>query len=88
MPPATSSAASRCARAARGEVGERVGQRRQPEPLGVAHHGDDEPLEVEVDGDAEVDVRVHDQRVVADAGVDVRELGAARRSTARATNGR
>ena len=32
-------------------------------------------LVLEVDGDAEVDVVVHDERVVDDAGVEVRELG-------------
>ena len=45
-------------------------------------------LVVEVDGDAEVDEVVHDQLVVADAGVEVRELVAGRRSTARVMNGR
>ena len=32
-------------------------------------------MEVEVDGDAEVDVAVHHELVVAHRGVDVRELG-------------
>ena len=35
---------------------------------------DDQPLVVEVDGDAQVDLVVHDQRVVAHRGVEVREL--------------
>ena len=35
----------------------------------------EETLVVEVDGDAEVDVVVHEQLVVADAGVEVWELG-------------
>ena len=33
------------------------------------------PVVVEVDGDAEVDEVVHDELVLADAGVEVRELG-------------
>ena len=35
----------------------------------------EQTLVVEVDGDAEVDEVVHDELVVADAGVEVRELG-------------
>ena len=56
--------------------------------VGVADHRHEQALVVEVDGDAEVDVVVHDQLVVADAGVEVRELARGRRSTARLMNGR
>ena len=59
----------------------------QPLAVGVADHRGHEALEVEVDRDAEVDVVVHDQRVVADAGVDLRELATVSEN-ARAMNGR
>ena len=58
-----------------GEVADLAGERLQSLGLGVADHRRQQTLVVEVDGDAEVDVVVHDQLVVADAGVEVRELG-------------
>ena len=47
----------------------------KPLGLGAADHGRQQTLVVEVDGDAEIDVVVDDELVVADAGVEVRELG-------------
>ena len=47
----------------------------QPLGLGAADHRRQQTLVVEVDGDAEIDVVVDDELVVADAGVEVRELG-------------
>ena len=52
-----------------------TGERPEAHAVGIPDHGHDERLEVDVDGDAEVHPRVHDQRVVADARVHVRELG-------------
>ena len=46
-----------------GPLGQRLGQRGQAQPLGVPHHGDDQALEVQVDGDAEVDALVDVQPV-------------------------
>ena len=43
--------------------------------LGVVDDRHDQALEVEVDGDAEVDVVVDDERVVAHRPVEVGELG-------------
>ena len=61
-------------RARCGQVGDLVGEGPQALAAGVVHHRHDEGLEVDVDGDAEVDAAVHDQHVVADRGVHVREL--------------
>ena len=52
---------------------------REPLGLGVADDRGQQALVVEIDGDAEVDVVVHDELVVADAGVEVRELAQRRR---------
>ena len=49
--------------------------RRRRRSAGVAHHRHHQRLVVEVDGDAEVHLGVHDQAVVADRRVDVGELG-------------
>ncbi len=57
-----------------GQVGDLVGEGPQALATGVLHHRDHEGLEVDVDGHAEVDAAVHDQHVVADRGVHVREL--------------
>ena len=62
-----------------GEVGDLPGKGAQPLGVGVVDDRNDQALEVEVDGDAEVDVVVHDQLVVADRRVDVRELADRRR---------
>ena len=58
-----------------------AGDRPQPQVLGVADDRHDEALVVEVDGDAEVDEAVDDEVVLADAGVEVRELERGRRSS-------
>ena len=58
-----------------GEIADLAGDRPEALGLGRAHHRDQQALVVEVDGDADVDVVVHDELVVADAGVEVRELG-------------
>ena len=55
--------------------------------VGVADHRYEQALEVEVDRDAEIDVAVHDQLVVADARVQLREVGEGVEER-RATNGR
>ena len=85
MPPWISSGLSlrACARLARSLISRASAQ---PLGLGVADHRREETLVVEVDGDAEVDVVVHEQLVVADAGVEVRELEAV--DDRRAMNGR
>ena len=61
-------------RARVGEVVDLAGDEPQALAVGVADHRGDEALEVEVDRDRQVDVVVDDQRVVADARVDLREL--------------
>ena len=44
-----------------GQVGDGPGDGRQAQVLGAVDHRDDQALVVEVDGDAEVDVVVHDE---------------------------
>ena len=66
------------------EVAHLPGQ--EPQPLAVrgAHDGRDQAVEVEVDGDAEVDVAVDDETLAVDARVHVRVVGEHRgRSPAR-----
>ena len=57
------------------QVVDLTSDRAQPLAVGIADHGHDEALIFEIDGDAEVDVVVHDDLVLADAGVEVWELG-------------
>ena len=54
------------------EVADLARDQAQPLAVGVADHGRDQTLELEVDRDAEVDVVVHDERLAVDARVDVR----------------
>jgi hypothetical protein len=55
------------------EIGDRGGERPETQRVGVVHHRHDETGEVEVDGDAEVDVVVVPQPTVDDRCVDVGE---------------
>ena len=70
-----------------GEVADLAGDGPQPLAVGVVDDRHHQALEVEVDGDAEVDVVVHDQLALAEAGVD---WGYSRMAstTARLMNGR
>ena len=55
--------------------GDAFGNPAHVQPVGVLHHGDHEPLLVQIDGDAQVDVGVQGQRfrLDVDRGVDGRE---------------
>ena len=75
VPPLMSSMVSRLVRARSARLGDLPGQGPQALAVGVVDDRDEEALEVEVDGDAEVDVVVHDQGVVADRAVDVGAVG-------------
>ena len=57
-----------------GEVADLAGDGPHPLGVGVAHHRHHEALEVEVDGDPEVQVVVHDERLVGEGGVHLGEL--------------
>ena len=57
-----------------GQLVDATGHAPQRQLLGVLHDGHDESLVVEVDGEAQVELMVHDQRVVADRGVEMRPL--------------
>ena len=67
VPPVRSSAVSRFDRAFVGQRRHRVAEGPQPHVAGIGHHRYDERLEVDVDGDAEVDAGMDDQLVVTDA---------------------
>ena len=67
--------------------GDRGGHLGEVELGGVTDDGHDQPLEVEVDGDAEMDVAVHHELVVPRGRVDAGKSAMAS-TTARATNGR
>src|SRR6266516_1277983 len=54
------------------EIVDLAGDEPQALAVGVADHGRDEALEVEIDGDAHVYVVVDDEVLAVDAGVDVR----------------
>ena len=64
MPPLISSGISFLRAGPAGEVVDLPGDGPQPLALGLADDGDDEPLVVEVDGDAEVDEAVDDELVL------------------------
>jgi hypothetical protein len=74
VPALMSSRLRRLFRAPVGDVSDPTGHAPQVELLGIVHDRDDESLVVEIDGNTQVDVAVHDQRVVPDRCVEVREL--------------
>ena len=88
VPPAMSSGAELLGPGPAGEVGDLAGDGPQPLAVGVVDDRHDQALEVEVDGDAEVDVVVHDQLALADASRSPRGTRAMASTTARAMNGR
>ncbi len=93
VPPARSSGRQLPVSSSRCDVVDGAGQGAEPEPVGGAHHGNDEALEVEVDRDTEVDVSVHDERVAItiEARPTLAFMSGYERSashTARATKGR
>src|SRR5439155_15026391 len=59
----------------RGEVGDLLGQRDEALVLRGAHDGHDQTLVIEIDGDAEVHVVVHQELAVTDRRVHVRVRG-------------
>ena len=71
VPPLMSSGDSFLARVLAGEVADLAGDGPQPLAVGVLDDRHHQALEVEVDGDAEVDVVVDDQLVLAEGGVDL-----------------
>ena len=72
VPPTISSGPSCFDFAAGREIADLAGDQPQALAVGVADHRRDQALELEVDGDAEVDVAVHDERLALDARVHVR----------------
>ena len=57
-----------------GQIVDLAGDRPQPLGLGGPDHGNEQPLIVEIDSDADVDEVVHDQILIGHAGVEVGEL--------------
>ena len=74
VPPVMSSADSCLVRARVARSLIVAGDGPQPLVVGVVDHRGEQALEVEVDGDRQVHVVVHDELAVADRGVHVREL--------------
>ena len=74
VPSEMSSGVSFFERARDGEVADVAGDGAHALAVGVADDRDHEALEVEVDGDPEVQVVVHDQRLVGEGGVHLGEL--------------